>query len=521
MTITDELLTDRTRRDRWGRYLVLPPGGTKPVGYTRATTIAKLLDDQGGLMNWRSRMVTLGLVQRADLYAMASTIDPDDKKALDQLCERAAEAGGATVRRDLGTAFHAILEKFWTQPDFEVPSAYKNDVHSVVDALANAGLTVVDGMNEQIVIHDRLQIAGTFDLIVEDATGNKYIADIKTGSSVTFGALAFAIQLAIYANADAIYKQGRADDGSDDQRLPMPNVDQTVGVIIHIQPGSGFCEIHQLDLTIGRDALDLAMAVRDARKLKPIIPWAKVPFETDPVDVVKAHFPDAIEIDIDEMEVSDEWRDWMRLCIKQIIDAGLKDYLKQIWPDGVPTLASGQPITKKQGQQLADVVYLIGSEALLEFFPPQPDRPNDDNEPLDRPNVKSKFDDNEMVSKTDLKELAQKVSRLDGASKRWLDKWSSSCSQRGVSIALTGDKGIPSTRRFAICEFLTTVAGFTDDDIFKSIIVKSGGDPKRSLTMQLGSMTIEHAKKSLDIAQQIIDGTLVVHYDDNGDVNLV
>ena len=41
-----------TRRDRWGRYQVLPPRGGKLVGYTRATTIAKILDDSSSLMAW-------------------------------------------------------------------------------------------------------------------------------------------------------------------------------------------------------------------------------------------------------------------------------------------------------------------------------------------------------------------------------------------------------------------------------------------------------------------------------------
>ena len=41
----DELTQLPTRRDRWGRYLVLPEGGTKPIGYTRATTVAKGIED--------------------------------------------------------------------------------------------------------------------------------------------------------------------------------------------------------------------------------------------------------------------------------------------------------------------------------------------------------------------------------------------------------------------------------------------------------------------------------------------
>ena len=36
-----ELGGDNVRRDQWGRYLVVPPGGGRPTGYTRVTTVAK------------------------------------------------------------------------------------------------------------------------------------------------------------------------------------------------------------------------------------------------------------------------------------------------------------------------------------------------------------------------------------------------------------------------------------------------------------------------------------------------
>ena len=41
MTILLEAPGDNARRDRYGRYLVVPPGGGKPTGYTRATTVAE------------------------------------------------------------------------------------------------------------------------------------------------------------------------------------------------------------------------------------------------------------------------------------------------------------------------------------------------------------------------------------------------------------------------------------------------------------------------------------------------
>ena len=261
---TDELL-EMVRRDRWGRYLVVPPEGSKPVGYTRATTIAKTLDDQGALMAWGKRMVGIGLTQRPDLLTELSITDTGDKKALDRICEKAAEAGGATVRRELGTAVHSIFERHWTDEMFTVPEPYRPDVQAVETALANAGLSVVEGFHERIVVDDANKIAGTFDLLVTNGRV-QYIADLKTGSSVKYGSLAFAIQLAIYANADALYTQGAAEDGSQDVREPMPAVSLLRGVIIHVQPGSGICELHEVDLEAGAQALKVALQVRELRK---------------------------------------------------------------------------------------------------------------------------------------------------------------------------------------------------------------------------------------------------------------
>ncbi len=62
--------TDTTRRDQYGRYLVVPPTGGKPIGYTRVTTVAKALDDGGGLAShWKASMVATGLMMRPGLRA--------------------------------------------------------------------------------------------------------------------------------------------------------------------------------------------------------------------------------------------------------------------------------------------------------------------------------------------------------------------------------------------------------------------------------------------------------------------
>ena len=62
------------------------------------------LDETSALMAWGERMTAIGLSQRPDSPAQVD--DRNDSKQLNKLCEKAKEAGGATVRRDLGTALH-------------------------------------------------------------------------------------------------------------------------------------------------------------------------------------------------------------------------------------------------------------------------------------------------------------------------------------------------------------------------------------------------------------------------------
>lgn len=266
-----------TRRDRWGRYLVVPPTGGKPVGYTRATTVAKALDDTSSLMAWGERMTAIGLSDRPDLLAQVHEAR-NDKTALNRICERAKEAGGATVRRDLGTALHSMLEQSFHDPSYQAPVAHKADVESVHAQLRHAGLEVVAGMTERVVVLDEHTIAGTFDLLVRDVvTGELLIADIKTGSSVEYGALGFCVQLSLYARADAMYVQGEAADGSQDRREPMPKVSQQRAVIIHVEPGSGICTIHQLQLHWW--LAEMAIDVRSSRSMKGLLQSWQSPLE--------------------------------------------------------------------------------------------------------------------------------------------------------------------------------------------------------------------------------------------------
>ena len=520
MTITAPQPNQPTRRDRWGRYLVVPPTGASPAGYVRATTVAKTLDDQSNLMQWSGRMGALGFAARPDLLAMVSAVG-DDPKALNELCERAKEAGGATVRRDLGTALHAMLEQSWTVPGYTPPPAHVADVEAVHQALELAGLRTV-GLFERIVVNDTHRIAGTFDLIVADAADTLYVADIKTGSSVQYGALGFAIQLYIYATADAIYTQGAAADGSEDVREAMPQVSTGRGLIIHVEPGSGRCDLHWLDLTIGAEALALALAVRDIRKTKPITPVEQSPAAR--LAKVNAVFPGTVDVTPTAKPdlVDDEWREWMTARIRTVADAGHLEQLAHTWPVDLPTLASGDPITVADGERIAALVDAVEAAHEMPFNDPAPGSLTTV-KPRPLPAQYVTPDEGATVTVTAVRELNDHVATLQPDAIEWFLAVVDAAHRAGRDIRMTGRGAKRSERRHAIATALAAIAPHTDNDLAYALVAAVTGNDHtdQSLGRIVGSLTIEEAQRLHKLANAVDDLTVTVAYDDDGSLRLV
>lgn len=242
-------------RDRWGRYLLpIVDDIETRVAYTRATTVAKAPEDQGGLMRWAQRTVVAGLGKRPDLVALAASTDPADKTALGRIAKDAEESGGAAHGRNTGTAIHAAIEA--VNRGQEPLPLFAVEVAAYRAALGAAGLTPVPELVERIVCHDDPRIAGTFDVALRDASGQLFVADLKTGS-MNYPA-SMAIQLAIYATADHLVSVDYST------LEPIPKWSHHHGIIIHLPPG-GPCTLHRIDLVEGRRGLKVALQVREWR----------------------------------------------------------------------------------------------------------------------------------------------------------------------------------------------------------------------------------------------------------------
>lgn len=253
-------------RDRFGRPLIILPGGGKPVAYTRATTFVDALEDKYNLQKWQQRMVILGLVDRPDLLLSAAA-HREDKTRLNKVADDAIEAAKAHAAATVGTAIHALTQRIDAGLDIgPVPGEYQRDLDAYAAAMAE--LKVLH--SETFTVLDDLKVGGTPDRVVE-YDGERYIADIKTGS-IEYGSGKIAMQLAVYAHSQFY-------DIPTGRRTPLPGVSAQRGIIIHLPAGTGTCALHWVNIDAGWVAVQLAAQVRAWRARKDL---------TTPLDVAAA-----------------------------------------------------------------------------------------------------------------------------------------------------------------------------------------------------------------------------------------
>lgn len=254
-------------RDRWGRPLI----DGKP--YTRASTLAKALDDTSNLMAWKARKVAEGMGQAADLVALAAT-SRGDKKVLDDVVERAMDRAGAGGGRDIGTGIHAATEMLDAGEDItKLPTDLQRDALAFQDCYAGLGLTPV--LAETFVVNRHLQTAGTFDRLMMDRDGDTIITDLKSIApekdaeyAAQWSGLAWSIQLATYA-LGCPWTAATGVVSWTDWDVPPPRVDK--GIVWVVRRGEGDVTPVWVDLTVGLRAANLCADVRAIRKLRPAV----------------------------------------------------------------------------------------------------------------------------------------------------------------------------------------------------------------------------------------------------------
>lgn len=293
---TTELQNVEIPRDHFGRPMVMPPGrGKKRVSYRRTTTFVGCLDDMNGLMRWKARMVALGMGQRKDLVLASAAAKPDDKKALDEIAEKATEHAQASAAATTGTALHSFTERIDRgQTLGYVPTEYESDLKAYEQATRHIEWVGI----ETFRVHDDWKVAGTADRIGRDKeTGRLHIYDIKTGSIDYPHKM--AMQLAMYANMIPY------DIPTDTRGKPEEGLNPNEGIIIHLPAGQGKCDLYGIDLRSAWGACNLA---------KQVWAWRGVKDLTRPLPPGSEPEPNLIHTVINAAESVEELRMiWARL----------------------------------------------------------------------------------------------------------------------------------------------------------------------------------------------------------------
>lgn len=262
------------KRDRWGRPLITPPGGGKPIGYTRASSLGSALEDNYGLTLWKQRMTALGVASRRDLV-LAANANREDKNELNKVVEQAMEAAQSSARASIGTSMHAYAEMVdrGQDPGY-IPEEFAADL-AAYRALTEPLFEHI--AIEQFCVCDELKVAGTPDRVSrlrqpltapDDTTipaGDVVITDEKTSGSMDFGAIKFAVQLAVYAH-------GTAYDPATGDRTPWPGLPRhDWALIVHCPAGEGTAQLYWVNVAAGWDLAQLSVHVRGQRSRKDLV----------------------------------------------------------------------------------------------------------------------------------------------------------------------------------------------------------------------------------------------------------
>lgn len=268
------------KRDGFGRYKLPSPDANeagKIKAYTRATTIAKVLDDTYYLEQWKMGNVLHGLAidpnlpgDLMNLVARTGGARPD-KKDLGALAKRAGIASGDQEASEFGTAVHAWLEfiDLGLGTIHDVPKMFQAHVYYYLQRLALAGLRAVPEFVERIVYNAEGNVVGTLDRIYQDSEGNYVLGDVKSSKTLDFSFLSIAIQLGIYHSASYML----AADGK--SWVAMPELVPNYAVVLHCPSGPIGSDVNRpgpettaavtFDMNVGRTALTTALFVKKMR----------------------------------------------------------------------------------------------------------------------------------------------------------------------------------------------------------------------------------------------------------------
>jgi hypothetical protein len=489
--LTDLGANDDFKRDRWGRPLIEPKDGGKALPYTRSSSAAKTIEDTFNLELWMRRNIVYGMAHDTSLIARTLAIpggpsdwDQKQKKAINDICEAAAQVAQASKAADIGTALHAMVEQVNLGHSVDA-GIYAADLDAYRWAISQMGWQIHPDHVECRMVCDPLQMAGTCDMLVQNDDGEYFVADLKTSSSVDYGGLGWSAQLAAYAHSDIYSPLLNA-------RLETPVINKQIGYIVHLPAGQGVCTIHQVDLVKGYAAAELANEIRATRAAakKFITPVYTAEADKPPTDTPEPT-PEPPQGHTEALADRMRW----------LIANGHGDKLQLQWPDGVPGLKTGGHTTA-QIETITALVTRIENQVEAPW-PSAPAKTSTRNTKVTAPAPPKPVEEGELISDDLLLELANRYADLSEKDRQTLSRVANETNAAGRSISITQR---PSQRRHAITQALCDWCDFGwDDEVVNTALVQ--------VTQKVGSIgdilskiSTHHAEAFGKLARDLTEG---------------
>lgn len=495
-------------RDRYGRPLIIPEGGGKPVPYGRFSSHGSVLEDKFNLEKWKIRTTAIGLTQRSDLFAQLAACPISDTKRLNDIMEQALEAGGGSIGANLGTALHEFTQRvdLGELEVTEIAEPWRTDVQAYLNTLQAFNLQVLPKLTEVNLVNDELQLAGTADRFYLDSALNLICADIKTGKQISKNPLAYAVQLAAYANS-VLY------DIETGERTPIENVCLDYGYIIHIPANQGKCDIYEIDLREAMEAARLASTVKSWQKrtdlVKPLSPAHK-PKKTDK----KASETPSESI----LSPANQERNlWVRNRLQPILEA-CKTELVGLWPDNVPTPSKTESWTDEQIDQIIPILHTLEVNHNLGFPIPDPAQPKP--EPRQFSFQKPAVDEGGTEDDIVIIGVRNRLDHLSKPNLAFVKEILNDAKSNGTPITLK-NKTVRQTRIIDAVITLSHLAGGDNEDLqlIRTIVETIRTPlPNSPLGHILGTFTTNEAERLEQLAQQIHAGETIINFNDDGSI---
>ena len=308
---------------------------------SRPSGWGKILDDENALVNWKLDTAIRGVAGDPALQARAVAVKDDDRSRKMEIREAAIQAGRGNQAADIGTALHAMSERWEQEPDWDPGSPYRESLEAYSVEMGRLGL--VSELFEYHVVNMEYRAAGTCDRLYRLTKplmtpkgdwleeGELVVGDLKTGKRLDFSLPGYTVQMALYA-------QGEMYDVEMDQFRPTPTINQDWGILVHMPADKDTCEMLWVDLQVGNYGAFIVNEVKDWRRKWKNSTYAAPVIETGmKAEAIAVEFSAQIIAAYEDPAWAEVMLPFVKSRMKALRDnPAATQQLLRFWPDDVP-----------------------------------------------------------------------------------------------------------------------------------------------------------------------------------------